>query len=170
MNNEFEFRREPEVIDEILSRTKDIDYDDLKIISLLQDDGRASLNTIASKLGMSTATISRRVKKLEEKGVIKDYSAIVSCDKLGFAEHLLIMIELIPGTDVDKVGSYIADIPNINCVYAVLSDFDLLVHLRCATSRETSATIQQIGMIEGVAKLRKMSVYSRIKEDFRVII
>lgn len=166
---EIKYIRSPEAIHELLSRAKGVDETDLKIITMLQVDGRASFNTIGSKLGISTATVSKRVKKLCELDVINGFSAIVSCDRLGFVEHLWMMVYLNPGTDAVKAGQEISKLPFIKNVYAVLSDFDILAHLCCATTEETSAVIQQVGKIEGVAKITKIGVYSKLKEEFKII-
>jgi DNA-binding Lrp family transcriptional regulator len=167
---EIKYIRSPEAIHELLGKTKGIDETDLKIITMLQVDGRASFNTIGSKLGISTATVSKRVKKLRDHEVINGFSAIVSCDKIGFVENLWMMVCLEPGTDALKAGQEISRLPFIKNVYAVLSDFDILAHLCCATTEEASSVIQQLGKIKGVSKITKIGVYSKLKEEFKIIV
>ncbi|MHA1136020.1 MAG: Lrp/AsnC family transcriptional regulator [Candidatus Thorarchaeota archaeon] len=164
------FIRDSQEIEDLLRGAEHVDETDLKIIAILQKDGRTSFNTISSQLGISTATVSKRVKDLQDHQVITGFSAVVSCDQLGFTEHLWIMIYLEPGADSSEAGIAIKNLHNVKCVYGVLSDFDLMVHVCCATPEEISDTIKSIGKIKGVNKLTKVSVYSRIKEEFRIAI
>ncbi|MHA1928283.1 MAG: Lrp/AsnC family transcriptional regulator [Candidatus Thorarchaeota archaeon] len=162
------YKRTKKELQEIMENSPDIDENDIKILSLLQQAGRASFNDIAKVLGMSVATISSRVGKLMEMGVIKGYSAVVACDKLGFKENLWLQLFLKPGANADYIGTEVGSLRGVKCVYRVFSDFDLLVHLCCATDQDIDSAIQTIGTYDGVDKLTKMSVYKKLKEDFRV--
>ena len=70
--------------------------------------------------------------------------------------------------DVDDIGAQVSKLRGVKCVYSLFSDFDLLVHLCCATNNDIDAAIKTIGTIKGVTKVTKASVYKKIKEDFRV--
>ncbi len=164
------FHRSKKEIDEILKRLDDLDETDLKIVWMLQQDGRASYNKIANELGLSVATVSKRVSRLEKLRVIQGYSAIVACEKIGFTDHLWLMVFLQPNADVDEIGRRIGNMTGAKCVHRVYGEFDLLVHLCCATEEEIIGVINEIGKIRGVVKVNKMKVSKRIKEDFRVYI
>jgi len=162
--------RDPEVVLGILKRTAGLDELDVAILLLLQENGRASYNEIAKELGVSVATVSKRVKSLEERGIVQGYAAILSCENLGFTESLWLMVHTSPGADVDAIGRTIAKQVGVKCVYAIYSDFDLLVHITCATPEEVASTIKAIGKIRDVVRVTKMSVSKRIKEEFKVIL
>jgi DNA-binding Lrp family transcriptional regulator len=162
------YKRTEEELQELLKDNKSVDITDVKILSLLQMDGRASFNTLADELGLSVATISARVKKLHEEGILKGFSALVACEGLGFTENLWLMLFLEPGSDVVAIGNKVAYLRGVKCVYSVFGDFDLLVHICCATNKDIDNAIINIGKIKGVSKITKMSVYKKIKEDFRV--
>ena len=61
-----------------------MDSKDLRILSLLQKNGRMPISELAIKLNMSDTPCLRRVKKMEESGVISGYSANISADSIGF--------------------------------------------------------------------------------------
>ncbi|MHA1771980.1 MAG: Lrp/AsnC family transcriptional regulator [Candidatus Thorarchaeota archaeon] len=163
-------KRSLEEIRALLDRMDNLDELDLKIITLLQFDGRASFNKIADVLGTTVATISKRVKKLEQRGIIQGYAAIVACDKLGFRENLWLMIHTKPGADAEAIGKLLSDMIGVKCVYVIYSDFDLLVHISCATVEEINQTVQSIGRIKDVVRVTKMTVSTKVKEDFRAIL
>jgi Lrp/AsnC family leucine-responsive transcriptional regulator len=162
------YKRTEEELQELLKDNKIVDITDVKILSLLQMDGRASYNTLAEELGLSVTTVSARVKKLHDGGILKGFSALIACEGLGFTENLWIMLFLEPGSDVVAIGNKVADLRGVKCVYSVFGEFDLLVHVCCATNRDIDSAIINIGKISGVSKITKMSVYRKIKEDFRV--
>src|SRR5688572_22179811 len=60
-----------------------IDEIDRQIIALLQEDARLSNAALADKVGLTSSTVHERVKKLERKGVIKGYMAVVDPALLG---------------------------------------------------------------------------------------
>ena len=161
-------KRSREELESLLRDNEDIDITDIDILSRLQMDGRASFNALAHDLNLSVATVSKRVKKLNDLGVIEGYSAIVSCDKLGFTENLWLMVYLSPGSDVNAVGQAIGSLRGVKRVYSIFSDFDLLIHICCATKSDIDDGIRKIGEIEEVMKITKMSVFRKIKEDFKV--
>ena len=61
-----------------------MDSKDLRILSLLQKNGRMPISELAIKLNMSDTPCLRRVKKMEESGVISGYTANISADSIGF--------------------------------------------------------------------------------------
>ena len=60
-----------------------IDATDKKIISILQENARLSNAEIADKVGLTASSVHERVKKLEKKGILKGYVAVVNADMLG---------------------------------------------------------------------------------------
>jgi DNA-binding Lrp family transcriptional regulator len=62
---------------------KNLDPIDLRILDLLQEDAKLTNKEIAAQLGMSTTPVYERIKKLEEKGYIRQYVALVDRKKLG---------------------------------------------------------------------------------------
>jgi len=61
-----------------------IDEIDSKIVRLLQDNGRIKRNEIAEEVGLSLPSVSERIRKLEERGVITSYHAVVDPKRLQF--------------------------------------------------------------------------------------
>jgi len=70
-----------------------IDKIDLQIINLLQEDYRLSFNKIAKELGISVGTAYNRIKNLEERGILKGYTAIVDPVKVGYTLTAIILIQ-----------------------------------------------------------------------------
>ena len=71
-----------------------IDRKDLKILSILQGKGRIAITELATKLNMSDTPCLRRVKKLEQAGVISGYSAQINADAVGLNAMVYAYISL----------------------------------------------------------------------------
>jgi Lrp/AsnC family transcriptional regulator, leucine-responsive regulatory protein len=80
-----------------------IDATDRKILDLLQTDGRMSNAEMAEAVGLTVSSVHERVKKLERKGIIKGYVAVVDPDKLG--KSVLAFVRLtVPSHEAAKEG------------------------------------------------------------------
>ncbi len=73
-----------------------IDEIDRKILMLLQEDGRLTNAVIAEAVGLTTSTVYERIKKLEKKGVIKKYVAVV--DPIALGKPITAFVRLVIGS------------------------------------------------------------------------
>ena len=65
---------------------------DMKILQVLLEDARFSSRQIAKKVGVSVGTVLSRIKKMEDEGLIKGYSAIMDHERLGY--ELTVVMEI----------------------------------------------------------------------------
>ena len=72
----------------------DLDACDRAILAALQADSRAPLEAVSESIGVSSATIQRRVKRLRETGVIQREVAIIDPDALGWRMTFLVLVEM----------------------------------------------------------------------------
>ena len=71
-----------------------MDSKDLRILTLLQQNGRMPISELSTKLNMSDTPCLRRVKKMEESGVISGYFANISADSIGFNDIVYVFVRL----------------------------------------------------------------------------
>ena len=83
-----------------------LDRIDKNIIRALQNNGRMQNNDLAREIGLSPSSCLRRVKLLEEAGVIQNYTAVVDPQKIGFQLLLFSRIWLV-GQDAETIDSFI---------------------------------------------------------------
>jgi len=72
----------------------DISEQDQKLLSILQQDGQIANQALADKVGMSASACWRRVRALEQHGVIKHYAAIVDHRKTGLQFNAIVLVSL----------------------------------------------------------------------------
>ena len=70
-----------------------MDNVDLKLLKILAEDAHTSLHKMGREVGLSTSGVRRRIKKLEQTGVIKKYSAIVDPKKYGYGITAFISVD-----------------------------------------------------------------------------
>jgi len=75
---------------------------DRRILRVLQSEGRISASELARRIGMSETSCLRRMKSLEEAGVILGYHAIVDQRRLGFSMSAIIMVSTNQRTETDR--------------------------------------------------------------------
>lgn len=71
-----------------------MDEIDIRILRCLQKDGRKSINELSEVVGLSATPVARRVKQLENAGVITGYSALIDEEKLGFDVSVFVFVQL----------------------------------------------------------------------------
>jgi Lrp/AsnC family leucine-responsive transcriptional regulator len=109
---------------------EDLDH---RIVGLLLQDGRMSFTDLGRVTGLSTSAVHQRVRRLEERGVIKGYRAIVDLNALGIP--LLAFISVTP-TDPgapDDVADRLRDIADIEACHSVAGEESYILKARVAT-------------------------------------
>ncbi len=141
---------------------------DKKVLKELQLDSRISFTKIAEKIGVSTATVSDRVKKLTKEGIICGYTTCIDTSKLGMVT-LITKIKTKPGYDsIREVGEAVAEIAETCCVHHVTGGFDLIVISKCKGYDKCGMIIQRIKKIEGVESMDAELVLETLKEELNV--
>jgi len=145
-----------------------LDEIDTKILKNLLVDARQSSRQLAFKLGISTVTIISRLKKMEEKKVIRGYSARLDHEILGY--ELSAIIEVTTGKGkMLEIEQKIAENENICAVYDVTGNTDVLVIGKFKSREELSDFVKNLSAIPNVENTVTHLVLNTIKEDFRLL-
>jgi Lrp/AsnC family transcriptional regulator for asnA, asnC and gidA len=125
---------------------------DVRIISLLQEDGTATNAGIARQVGVSEETVRRRLKRLVQDEYIR-VVALPDPAKLGFNSEVLIGIQA-DADKIDKVSETIADFDEINWVSITTGSFDIFAWATLRSSEELSNFLRgKVGTVPGVRKI-----------------
>ena len=106
-----------------------LDRIDKNIIRTLQTHGRIQNNELAEKIGLSPSSCLRRVKLLEEAGVIQHYATIIDSQKIGLKLILFSRIWLI-GQDAETIDTFIEamkELPQVMECYIILGECDAML-------------------------------------------
>lgn len=110
-----------------------LDDRDRRILTLLQQDCRVSNAELADAVGMSASALWRRVRSLEESGVIERYGAQVVPSRMGLGFHAIVHVQL-TRHDRDRTDAFIAAVqgrPEVQECYATTGQSDYHLRVLC---------------------------------------
>jgi DNA-binding Lrp family transcriptional regulator len=146
----------------------ELDETDTKILRILLSDARLSSRQIARKTGVSVGTVLSRMKKMEQEGVIREYSAVVDHEKLGYDLTSVIEITVSKGK-LFEMAKEIAKAPKVCCVYNVTGLTDAMVIAKFKNREELSNFTKYLLASPYVERTNTHVVLTTLKEDFRII-
>jgi Lrp/AsnC family leucine-responsive transcriptional regulator len=152
---------EPEKLDKI----------DLKILRILQLDGRITNLQLSNQVGLSPAPTLERVKKLEKWGLIKSYHALVDETVLGIGIVAFIQVSLVRqiNNSIEKFKNEISTITEISECYQVTGESDYLIKIMVKDMQAFEKLISdRLSRIEEIGQMKTMMVLSKTK-DTRLI-
>ena len=126
-----------------------IDSKDQAIVSLLQKDGRMSVQNMAQALGLTRATVSKRIEKLESSGVITGYAAVVRKDFFNKKVRGWVMIVTVPNLEEQGIIA-MKLIPEVTKIYTTNGRWDLAIELRATDLESFDGALSKIRNVRGV--------------------
>ena len=142
-----------------------LDAIDLRILDALTKDGRLSIRELAEKVGLSPTPCQRRVKKLQDSGVITGYSAKINVAKLGYEMVVFVFVTLEKQTDaaLKTFDEMVMGFEGVTDCYVMSGDSDYM--LRVVT--RNLDTLQdflktKITSVPGVASVRSALVLQQV--------
>jgi len=121
---------------------------DRRIIDLLREDGRMSFTDLGKAIGLSTSAVHQRVRRLEERGVISGYAAIVDPSALGSPLTAFVSVAPLDPRDPDDIPDRLRGIGAIDACYSIAGDSNYLLRVRVSTPQhleELLATVRTKG-------------------------
>lgn len=141
------------------------DVMDARIISVLSADGRRSYAEVGAEVGLSTAAVHERVKKLLDKGVIRRFSISVAPERVGLAFTAFVAIRNDGGAHCRDIAPRLKAMPEIEELHSVAGEYDFLAKVRTTHARALEDVLYQIKAIEGVARTTSTVVLNTEFED-----
>ncbi len=141
---------------------------DKKILSILQADGRIPNVALAEQIGMSPSPCLRRLKQLEDSGVISRYAAILDREKLGLGIMAFVEVkvpQIAEASIVDLFKDAVRREPSIIGCYLTAGQFDFLLTVVAQDMTAYSALAQNVLLrLPGVQDMRSSFVLEAIKD------
>jgi Lrp/AsnC family leucine-responsive transcriptional regulator len=142
-----------------------LDTIDFKIIQHLMSRGRVTWSELAATLELSAPATADRVRRLEERGVVQGYSALVDPEAVGCGLTAFISVTLERPEHRDPFLKRILELPQIQECHHVAGDDDYLLKVRCRSPRDLEQIItERIKSLQGIVRTRTTIVLSTAKE------
>ncbi len=127
-----------------------MDATDHRLLSLLRKDARTSVAILARKLGVSRGTVTNRISKLEDAGVIVGYTVRLRPDAQP-NEIRAWMGVAVEGNETRAVIASLLGEPGVATLHDTNGRWDLLAELRAANLSELSQVLERIRLVRGIS-------------------
>jgi Lrp/AsnC family leucine-responsive transcriptional regulator len=147
-----------------------LDQTDIHILQLLQENAKITVRDIAQQIHLSVSPVHARIKRLEETGVIKRYTAIIDFSKF---QNTIMVICYVSLKEHSKLsgGKFIKKIltmPEVVECYNISGAFDFMLKVVCSNMEEYyQFHVNQLSQIENVAQVQSTFIMGVIKETAR---
>ena len=141
-----------------------LDAVDITILRTLQENGRTKRGDLADAVSLSLPSLSERLRKLEEHGVIEGYYAKLNKKHFGFDIMAFIHVFMDSSKNYDKLSDHVAKTPEILECHSILGDGS---HIMKTVVKDTAALellLNKIQSWQGVTRTVTNFVLSTIKE------
>ena len=142
-----------------------IDEMDARILSAMSSDSRRSYADVGNEVGLSTAAVHERVRKLVERGVIRRFSLSVEPQALGLAFTAFVAIRNDGGSHCRDVAPRLREMPEVQELHSVAGEYDFLAKIRTTHARALEDVLYAIKSIPGVARTTSTVVLNTEFED-----
>ncbi|MGK9476312.1 Lrp/AsnC family transcriptional regulator [Melioribacter sp. OK-6-Me] len=141
---------------------------DIAILKKLQENGRTKRSELAELIGLSLPSLSERLKKLEEHGIIEGYYAKLNRHVFGYDIMAFIIVMMDSSKNYEKLAEHVKKTPEILECYAVLGEGS---HILKAIVKDTKSLEQLLNKIQswpGVTRTVTNFILSTIKETTKI--
>jgi Lrp/AsnC family transcriptional regulator, regulator for asnA, asnC and gidA len=140
--------------------THELDEIDLKLLGILEEDSRVPYRDLASRFGVSVATVCNRIKKLEDLGVIKEFVIEVDYEKLGYNIRALVGITVDPKTLHETLSGF-KKMDCIKKIYEVAGRYDFVLEVLAKDTADLRILLtEKMSNIIGVQRTETMVITS----------
>lgn len=144
---------------------------DRRLLSLLQQDCRISNQELANAVGMSASACWRRVRALEEAGVISGYIALIDGERIGqrFSAIVHVTLQRHERHHLDQFIDALSRRPEVLQVFATTGEADYHVHVLCEDKDAYNLFLEEfLFRLPGIAQVRTNLVLKSIKSTPRI--
>ena len=142
-----------------------MDIVDLKILRCLKEYSRMNATAIGEKINLSTSAVIERIKRLENDGVISQYTVLVNHEKINkdITAYMSVSLEH-PKFDANFREQVRVNEEIVECHY-ITGEYDYILKVITASSKSLEALLNYVKSIQGVSHTKTLVVMSTIKNE-----
>ena len=148
-----------------------LDTFDLAILRILQKDNSVPHRVIAEKVNLSAPSVQRRIRRLEQTGIIAANTAVIDPDRVGLPLTIIVEVELVSETttEIDVIKKLFAGRPEVQQCYYVTGEVDIVL-VMLVTSMAEYESLTRTLFIENdtVRKFRTFVSMDRVKTTMQL--
>ncbi|WP_433338541.1 Lrp/AsnC family transcriptional regulator [Spirillospora sp. CA-294931] len=124
---------------------------DRQIMELLADDGRMSFTDLAKETGLSVSAVHQRVRRLQKRGVLKGFTAVIDHEEIGLPLTAFISIKPVDPAAPDDAPERLAHLAAIEACHSVAGEENYILKVRVSAPGELEDLLQKIRAAANVA-------------------
>lgn len=128
-----------------------MDETDSKLIQALRRDARASVSELADQLGLTRATVRRRMDRLRQNGEIVGFTVLTRSDVARFPVRGLMMLG-IEGHGLERIMGRLSAMPEISAVHTTNGSWDLIAEINSQTLEDFDQVLIRIRKLDGIKR------------------
>ena len=139
---------------------------DRRILKVLQEDGRMTIQAVADRVGLSASPCLRRIRRMEQAGIITAYSITVDQNAVGLPVSVFVSIKLERqrAAQLDRFAAAIGDWPEVMECYLMTGQFDFLLRVVCADLSAYEAFLREkLTQLDGVGSIESSFALGQVK-------
>lgn len=146
-----------------------MDSIDLKILQCLKENARAKASAIGDSIKLSVSAVTERIKRMEQSGIIRQYTVILDQKKIGNDVSAIMEVALEHPHYADRFVNMVADLPNVISCYCVTGDCDYILHLVTDSTDGLEAIYRKIRSFDGVSLTKTHLILKKIKNEHTIV-
>ena len=117
---------------------------DRKILRLLQEDATLAVADIAKKVGLSTTPCWRRIRKMQEAGIIKGRVVLLDAERIGLDVSIFVFIKLERHSEgvLDEFEAAVSALPEVLQCHSISGEFDFILRVVVGSVRDYEKTVK----------------------------
>jgi DNA-binding Lrp family transcriptional regulator len=149
----------------------ELDAIDIRMLNLLQENGRLSVRELAKKVNLSPTPVHERLRRLESTGIIDHYAAVVNPGRIG---HLIVIfVNVILKEHSTRLGGEfirkITSFPEVVEFYTIGGEHDFMIKVMVPDMASYRRFfVDQLGEVPNIARLQSVIVLDTIKKDNKI--
>jgi Lrp/AsnC family transcriptional regulator for asnA, asnC and gidA len=151
----------------IKSQSIILDNLDWQILHLLQQNAKVTFAEIGKKLDVAHSTVYDRIQRMEQRGVIKKYEAVVDSEKIGVAQTIALMNIVTDPKETENIAKKLTRFNEVSEVLTAFSE-EIIVAAKVATKNQAelqSFIAKSIAPLPGVLRIRTSIITRKYKEE-----
>ena len=146
-----------------------MDRIDEKILHCLTKDARMNASQISQQVNLSVSAVIERMKKMENSGLIKGYTAVIDERMAGYDVQAMVSIRLEHPKYNKEFAQLMLNHERVMECFYITGDFDYVARISAGSTEELTKVLNDIKQIPGVSLTRTYVVLDNIKQATSVI-
>ena len=142
----------------------DVDELDLRLLGALQLNARSTFAELAALVGLKASAVHDRVKRLEQRGYVRRYAAVLDARRLGIELVAFVSAFTTPDVTYDDFTSAVASLPEVGEIHSVAGDESFLLKVFTRSTAHLDEFLSRLKAIPGIARTKTTIVLSTVYE------